>query len=318
MTELVSLKLDAAERVARNVRLMRFVHAEGQNLAGFDPGAHIEFQLGVGLKRAYSLIADGACSTASSYTVAVLLETDGDGGSVAMHAMQVGDTVNCTAPANDFPLHAAASPSVLIAGGIGITPMISMAGALKEGQRPFQLHYASQSRDRMAFADLLAAKHADHLSLHFDDEAGAVLDLSAIMSGSDKSAHIYICGPAGMIEAGRMTAQQAGFPPEQIHVELFTSPDVRSGDVPFDVVVNSSGERFTVPPGKTIIEVLEEAGLDIMYDCQRGDCGICQTDVLDGVPDHRDVVLSEAERSEGKVMQICVSRAKTDTLVLDL
>lgn len=318
MTDFISLRLEASELIALNVRLMNFVHADGRNLSGFEPGAHIEFYLGEGLNRAYSLISDGVCSAAPSYKVAVLLETDGGGGSVAMHAMQIGDMVKCTSPANDFPLIDTMFPSILIAGGIGITPMISMAAELKKAQRPYQLNYANQSRDRMAFADSLKADHCDRLKLHFDDEAGSVLDLNAIMSAADNSAHIFICGPATMIDAGRAAAAQAGFSPEQIHVELFTAPDARSGDVAFDVVVNSSGERFTVPPGQTIIEVLEEAGLDIMYDCHRGDCGICQTDVLVGVPDHRDVVLSDAERSEGKVMQICVSRAKTDTLVLDL
>jgi vanillate O-demethylase ferredoxin subunit len=130
--------------------------------------------------------------------------------------------------------------------------------------------------------------------------------------------HIYLCGPKGMIDAARTAAVSEGHPEDQIHIELFTSAATAEGDTAFEVEIADTGAVYTIPPGKTIIDVLEDEGMDLIYDCQRGDCGICQTDVISGTPDHRDVVLSDAEKASGKVMQICVSRAKSDRLVLDL
>ena len=138
------------------------------------------------------------------------------------------------------------------------------------------------------------------------------------MASQPPDTHVYICGPKGMIDAARTAAADAGLADSQIHIELFTSPDAQTGDTAFEVEIKDSGAVYTIPPDKTIIEVLEEEGVDLMYDCQRGDCGICQTDVIEGTPDHRDVVLSQADKDAGNVMQICVSRAKSARLVLDL
>ncbi|MFP4274893.1 MAG: PDR/VanB family oxidoreductase, partial [Paracoccaceae bacterium] len=244
------------------------------------------------------------------------------GGSKAMHALAVGDTVCASAPKCDFPVTPDA-PAVLLAGGIGITPMISMAASLAAAGTPVELHYAGRSRGVMAYADRLAETLGAALSLHCDDEADTALNLGALL-GALGDRHLYICGPRGLIDAARAGAEAAGIPAGRVHVELFdnvssgASAPAAQGDQPFEVEVASTGEVFTIPPGRSIIEVLEEGGMDLIYDCQRGDCGICQTEVLEGVPDHRDVVLSEAERAEGKLMQICVSRAKSPRLKLDL
>jgi vanillate O-demethylase ferredoxin subunit len=172
----------------------------------------------------------------------------------------------------------------------------------------------------MAYREELAESLGDSLALHFDDVAGGPIDLDGLIAGMQSGQHLYVCGPRPMIDAALAKAEAAGIPRERVHVELFdnASAGAGDGDDAFEVELASSGEVFTIPPGKSIIEVLEEAGHDLIYDCQRGDCGICQTEVLEGVPDHRDVVLSEAERAEGKLMQICVSRAKTPRLKLDL
>ena len=161
----------------------------------------------------------------------------------------------------------------------------------------------------------LAEKLGEAFTLHCDD-ADSALDLDAVIATLG-DAHLYVCGPRGMIDAARATADAAGFPTGRIHFELFEAAPPPAADAAFEVQINA-GSVFTIPPGKSIIEVLEENDVDVMYDCQRGDCGICQCDVLEGEPDHRDVVLSEAERAAGDVMQICVSRAKSARLVLDI
>lgn len=294
--------------------------AQGGTLPAWEPGAHLRVALDGGGDRAYSLVAFGTVPEAPErYTIAVQREDEGSGGSRFMHGLGEGDAVEVTAPRCDFPV-VADKPALLLAGGIGITPMISMAHALKAAGTPFSLHYAGRSQDVMAYREDLADSLGEALTLHFDDVAGGPMDLDGLIAGMQSDQHLYVCGPRPMIDAALAKADAAGIPRERVHVELFdnASAGASEGDDAFEVELASSGEVFTIPPGKSIIEVLEEAGHDLIYDCQRGDCGICQTEVLEGVPDHRDVVLSEAERAEGKLMQICVSRAKTPRLKLDL
>ena len=197
--------------------------------------------------------------------------------------------------------------------------MISMAAELAARGTPFEFHYAGRARNAIAYSGELADTFGPALHLHFDDEPDNALDLKALIDGLAPDAHLYVCGPRGMIEAVRKLAESAGVASDRIHFELFDNAAAKlEGDTPFEVELASTGQVFTILPGRSIIEVLEEGGVDLIYDCQRGDCGICQTEIVSGTPDHRDVVLSDAEREAGKVMQICVSRAKSQRLVLDL
>ena len=229
-----------------------------------------------------------------------------------MHGLKVGNQIEATEPKNDFPL--ANGKALLIAGGIGITPMISMATWAKSSSREYEFHYASRSADVMAFGLALADVHGDAFTRHYDDVA--IMDLKAVIENGLGS-HLHICGPKGMIEAAREMALNAGYNADHIHFELFNN-GAGGEETAFEVEVADTGDVYTVPPGKSIIDVLEEAGHDLVYDCLRGDCGICQTDVVSGEPDHRDVVLSDAEKADGNVMQICVGRAKSARLVLDI
>ena len=282
-------------------------------LPGWAAGAHIDIETDAG-SRSYSLISWPG-GEIDKYQIAVQREDDGEGGSRAMHALTKGDTVTATSPANDFALVADSKPVALLAGGIGVTPLISMATGLTSQNRPFKFHYAGRSADQMAWLEKLQSTFGSTFQAHPDD--AAPLDLNAFLTTiSDHS--LYICGPKGMIDAARIAAEAVGIAPEYIHVELFTTAAPETGDTAFEIEVSSTGQVVTVRADQTIVDALEEAGLDPMYDCQRGDCGICQTDVVSGTPDHRDVVLSQAERDSGKVMQICVSRAFSDRLVLDL
>ena len=319
MVESTKLKVASARMLTTTIRELVLTAADGGKLSGYTAGAHVKFQLPSG-ERSYSLVdlePGSATDGPGQYRFAVQLEQESTGGSRHMHDLAPGDEVEALAPQNDFPL-AAGKPALLIAGGIGITPLISMATALQQAGTAFRFHYASRSSDFMAYRSELEAAFGDKLTLHFDDQIETALDIDRLLVGMAADEHVYICGPKGMIEAVKSKAEAAGIDPDRVHFELFTSAAQQSGDTEFEVEIQSSGAVFAIPVGKSIIDVLEEGGVDLVYDCQRGDCGICQTDVIEGVPDHRDVVLSDAEKSEGKVMQICVSRAKSARLVLDL
>lgn len=291
------------------------ITAQGQTaLPVWEAGAHIEFDLGVG-SRAYSLISfEPVPKAPKTYAIAVQREDNGQGGSKAMHGLDVGDRVIFTAPKNSFAVEKNA-PAVLLAGGIGLTPLISMAAALDAAGQSFVFHYAGRSEQVMAYHTELAARWGDAFHLHCDD-ADSALELDVLIA-SVGAAHLYVCGPRGLLDAVRAKAAEAGIAAERVHFELFEAAAPEVGDSAFEVQIND-GTVFDIPVGKSIIDVLEENDIDVMYDCQRGDCGICQCDVIDGTPDHRDVVLSEAERQAGDVMQICVSRAKSSRLVLDI
>ncbi|WP_146344906.1 PDR/VanB family oxidoreductase [Phaeobacter marinintestinus] len=307
-------KITSITDVTDRVRQFDLLVADNTPLPAHDPGAHLDFQIPNVGERSYSLI-DWPGNT-DTFTIAVQREDDGDGGSQAMHGLTVGDTLKASGPINDFKLNEGDTPRLLIAGGIGVTPIISFATQLAARNAPFQFHVAARSAGICPFRETLETTFGPHLTFWFDDTNQ--IDLQTLIASATPETHIFCCGPKGMIEAVRERAESAGFAKDQIHFELFTSPATHVGDTPFEVEIADSGQVFTIPADKTIIEVLEAEGVDVMYDCARGDCGICQTDVISGTPDHRDVVLSDAERASGKVMQICVSRAKSARLVLDL
>lgn len=296
------------------VSAFRIAAANGAPLPGWTAGAHIEVDIAGGT-RSYSLVSFTPIpQTPDSYTIAVQREEDGTGGSRAMHDLKPGDTLRFCAPKNDFPVTPTAD-AVLLAGGIGVTPLISMATTLQDAGRTIRFHYAGRSAPLMAYAGELETKFQETFTLHCDDDTSA-LNLDALIATLG-DAHLYVCGPRGMIDAARAKADAAGVPTDRVHFELFEAATPQDGDTAFEVQIND-GTVFTIPPDRSIIDVLEENDIDVIYDCQRGDCGICQCDVIEGEPDHRDVVLSAAERAAGDVMQICVSRAKSARLVLDI
>ena len=192
-----------------------------------------------------------------------------------------------------------------------------MAAELNARGHQYRLHYSGRARGLLAFLPQLQEICPKGLSIHYDGDDSR-LDIAAALGDVPAGCHIYVCGPAGMIDAVKATALAKGIPPEHVHYELFKAEQPSSPDRPFEVELKSSGQVVTVAAGQSIIQALEAAGLDVLYDCKRGDCGICQCGVISGIPDHRDVILSDDERASNKVMQICVSRAKSERLVLDL
>ncbi|WP_255435499.1 PDR/VanB family oxidoreductase [Paracoccus sp. S1E-3] len=315
MTDLTLIVRRSTE-VGELIREIELTRIDNAPLPAFEAGAHILLTLPNGAENAYSLIdLTGDPAAPGSYVLGVRRDDGGAGGSRFMHDLKPGDQVTASLPKNHFPL-VDDGPVLLLAGGIGVTPLISMAAALARQGRVYRMVYASRSAAAAAFADRLAC-HGDRLRLHHDDRDGGPLDVAALIAGTDPDVHVYVCGPKPMIDATRAAMESAGRA-DQFHAELFENASHKSGDTAFEVEIASTGQIFTIPPDKTIIEVLEAGGIDLVFDCQRGDCGICQTEVLEGIPDHRDVVLSKAERDSGKVMQICVSRALSARLKLDL
>ncbi|GHD20534.1 PDR/VanB family oxidoreductase [Tianweitania populi] len=285
---------------------------------GFDwtPGAHVRVILPAGGDRPYSLLALPHVDRAHC-SLGILLEEKSAGGSRFMHALKAGDEMLLSQPENNFALHEGNEPALLFAGGIGVTPIVSMAAELNGRGTAYHVHYAGRAPGALAFLEPLKAICGDRLSVHHDSDETR-LDIEAALSAADTAAHIYVCGPSGMIDAVKAAAAEAGFPPERIHFELFKAAAPVGADAPFEVEIASSGQVIEVAADQTIIQALEAAGLDPLYDCQRGDCGICQTTVLAGEPDHRDVILTDEEKASNTVMQICVSRSKSPRLVLDL
>lgn len=310
------------ESVTPLIRTVRLARPHQEPLPSWEPGAHLKVRIGDNDERSYSLVntaADpGACTHPKSYRLGIRLETPSQGGSVYMHGLKVGDTVSVTPPANNFPLEPSGKPVVLVAGGVGVTPIVSMAAALQAAEHPYRFYYAGRARDQLAFLPEIEALAGSNLTVHTDDAAQAFFDLAGLMGSLSGDEPLYCCGPLPMIEGAIATAKALGWAPGRLHFEIFTAAAPQAGDQAFEVVLNSTGESFTVPPGKSVLDALIEAGKDPLYDCKRGDCGICQVAVIEGTPDHRDFILSDSEKSSGKLMQICVSRAKTPRLVLDL
>ena len=307
------MRLTAIRYAAQDTNLYEFRRVDGASLPPVEPGAHIDLILPNGMMRQYSLVT--AEGDPAAYVVGIKRDRASRGGSVFIHdKLRVGQVIPVGGPRNNFPLDENAAHSVLIAGGIGITPIWCMAQRLKKLGRSFELHYACRDRAEVAFADEM--KDWPEANIHVDAEAGGFLDVHKLVAGARKDAHFYCCGPIPMLEA--FEAATKDLPQEQVHVEYFSSKEEAATGGGFVVELRKSGKEFTIPEGKTILDVLLEGGVDIMYSCQEGVCGACETAVISGEPDHRDNILTEAERRESKTMMICCSGSKGPRLVLDL
>lgn len=301
-------------------------HPDGMALPGYLAGAHIKVKVKIGGKadwRHYSLInldADAA-ERPAEYLIAVRredTELGGRGGSLYLHTqVKAGDTLQVSRPINGFRLDPAYDEVVLIAGGIGVTPLISMASALRATGKRHALHYSGRSADQLALVQQLQAVASGALSLYADDEPARRLDLRRLLAACKPSQALYTCGPKGMIDAVRKIALELGWHSDQIHFELFAEAAAEAGDQAFEVELTQSGTCLQIPADQTILDVMIAAGLDPMFDCKRGECGVCATPVLEGEVAHRENCLTESERAAGKVIHICISRAKGARLVLD-
>lgn len=313
----LALKVTGVRCEARDVLMLELRDPKGGTLPAFTAGAHLEVYLPNGLIRHYSLCSDPR--ERDRYCIGVGLARDSRGGSKFMHeSVRVGGTLNVSAPRNNFPLEPAAQEVVFVAGGIGITPMMAMIHACQAASKPWRLFYCARNRQRTAFYEDLQSLAPDRCHFHFDDEQrGRLFDVQTALSHVGEHTHLYTCGPGPLMQA--VEAATAGHPADRVHFEWFTAAAVDSAaDKPFTVVLRNSGTRYEVPPGKSILDVLEDNDAGVPYSCREGLCATCRTTVLAGEVDHRDKILSAAEKASNTEMMICVSRAKSDVLELDL
>jgi vanillate O-demethylase ferredoxin subunit len=280
----------------------------------------VDVQLPGGLSRQYSLCNDP--KETHRYLIGVLRDPASRGGSQAMHEqVQEGQVLQISAPKNHFPLAHDAKRSLLLAGGIGVTPILCMAERLAITGAEFEMHYSTRSRERTAFYERIASSaYAPQVQFHFDDGAAAQkLDLAALLAVPQAGVHLYVCGPKGFMEAVLNTARAQGWPESQLHYEFFGAEVAKSdSDASFEIQLASSGRLITVPKDQTITQALAAAGVEIMMSCEQGVCGTCLTRVLDGVPDHKDSYLTPEEQAANDQFLPCCSRSRTPMLVLDL
>lgn len=305
---------------AEGICSFELVAADGGALPAFSAGSHVDVQVPGGLTRQYSLCNDPAES--HRYLIAVLDDPASRGGSRAMHAqLREGDALTISAPKNHFALAHEARSHLLLAGGIGVTPILCMAERLARIGADFRMHYCTRSASRTAFRQRIASSgFADRVHFHHDDGAAAQrLDIAALLSSPQPGVHVYVCGPKGFMDAVLGSARAQGWPPAQLHVEFFSADIAPSdGDAGFEVQLASSGRIVAVPKDQTVVQALAAAGVEVQTSCEQGICGTCLTRVLEGEPEHKDLYLTPEEQAAGDVFTPCCSRAKSARLVLDL
>ncbi|MGY1835089.1 PDR/VanB family oxidoreductase [Blastococcus sp. SYSU DS0510] len=306
------LRVTDVRDAAAGIRTVEFVPADGGPLAAYPPGSHLVLHCG-DRRNAYSLTGSGIAP--ESYSVSVLLCPDGSGGSRWVHELAVGDIVAADGPRSAFAPVATARHHLLVAGGIGITPLLSHARAAARWHRDFTLLYGYRP-GAGAHLDELRALCGPRLEEH-PDVAGFVERIEAALAAAPLGTHLYACGPAALLDTVLGTADRLGWPEARVHTERFSAAALDPGD-PFEVTLARSGRRVTVPSGVTLLEALEISGVPVPNLCRQGVCGECRVPVVSGSPLHRDLFLSEAEKAAADSVMCCVSRSTGPTLELDL
>ncbi|KJK07475.1 Phthalate 4,5-dioxygenase oxygenase reductase subunit [compost metagenome] len=304
---------------AQDICSYELAAVDGSPLPAFSAGAHIDVQLPDGLIRQYSL-----CNHPEErhrYLIGVLKDSASRGGSRSLHEqVHNGAQLRISEPRNLFPLAHGARRSLLFAGGIGITPILCMAEHLAHTGADFELHYCARSSERAAFVERIrTAPFADRLFLHFDEQPQTALNAAQVLANPQADVHLYVCGPGGFMQHVLDSARAQGWQEDRLHREYFAAAPVDTGnDGSFSVQVGSTGQVFEVPAEQSVVQVLERHGIEIAMSCEQGICGTCLTRVLDGVPEHRDLFLTEEEQARNDQFTPCCSRSKTPLLVLDI
>lgn len=313
----VAVTVTARRPLTARVDEFRLTPSDPGVLPGWTPGAHLDVTVpgsgaGETLVRQYSLCSDPA--DRSGYTIAVDRAADSRGGSAALHELAtVGTTLRVGEPRNHFPLTRALN-YVLVAGGIGVTPMIPLAAQVSRSDRPWRMLCLARTSDAMPYLPELRSAHGDAVSFHGSAEGR--VDLAAELADLPRGTAVYVCGPGALAED--VAAAVADQPAVDVFTEQFTAPDTSATNTSFDVSLASSGETFTVDPDTSVLTVLEKHGKLLASSCREGMCGTCEVEVVSGDVDHRDAVLTPEERAENESMMVCVSRCFSGRLVLDL
>ena len=318
----LSVKVLRKTQEATDITSFELARVDGLPLPAFSAGSHIDVQIPSGsghVTRQYSLCNDD--NESHRYRIAVLRDAASRGGSAGMHdAVQQGDLLTISTPRNHFPL-LRAQRTLLLAGGIGVTPLLSMAQRLAAIEADFELHYCTRSADRTAFREEIAASaYASRVHLHCDDgDATQKLDAAKLLAAPNAGTHVYICGPTGFIDHVVATAAAQGWDKANVHLEYFgAAPQDTAGDGSFEVRIASSGKTYTVAKDQSVVQALLPHGIEILTSCEQGVCGTCITRVLEGECDHRDLYFTDAEKAANDQFTPCCSRAKSAVLVLDL
>ena len=316
----LNVRVERKTQEALDICIFELVDTSGKPLPAFSAGSHVDVTLPNGLTRQYSLCNDPQES--HRYLIGVLKDPATRGGSRAMHDLvHVGDPLSISAPRNHFPLAHEAAHSLLLAGGIGVTPILCMAERLAIAGASFEMHYATRSRERTAFHDrIVQSGFAPKVQFHFDDgDEAQKLKLPDLLATPRAGTHLYVCGPKGFMDAVLATARANGWPPAQIHYEYFgAEATAKADDGSFEVRLASSGKVVLIPRDQSVTEALAQAGVEILTSCEQGVCGTCITRVLEGEPDHRDLYFTPEEQAKNDQFTPCCSRSKSALLVLDL
>lgn len=314
----IPVRVARVDTVAERIKRIRFVSRDGEPLPKFSAGSHIVVTMHDGpktIKNPYSLM--GSLGDTEGYEISVLHTLNSHGGSKFVHEkLHEGALVTISHPTNLFPLDLRANKHLLFAGGIGITPIMSMADQLSASEKHFEIHYSTRTCTSGAYIAELKSRHGRRLH-HYDDGAGQVIDFNGLLDQQPLGTHLYVCGPEGMINAVLNLAKQKGWPSQHLHAEHFSAP---KGGAPFLVNLARSGKSIEIKADETILQALESAGVEPPYLCRGGACGQCETNVVacSGTIIHNDHYLSDEEKASGEKIMICVSRLKGESLTLDL
>jgi vanillate monooxygenase ferredoxin subunit len=317
--ERISVRIRRRRREVNNIVSIELEAVAGSPLPGFTAGSHVDLLLPSGLIRQYSLCSDPL--DLNTYRIAVLLEPASRGGSREVHSLAVGQELSIGVPRNHFPLADDHDSAVLIAGGIGITPIMTMAQTLYRNGVRFSFHYLTRSRMATSFRkELQASSFGSSLQLRHDDEEGipSPAELERRIGPPAKGRHLYVCGPRPLIAACIAAADRAGWTDEAIHVEHFKGPDEQVSGKPVTLHLVRRGITIEVPGDRTLARALAEAGIEVPVSCEQGICGTCMVAVTAGTPDHRDSFLTDEERARGNCIALCCSRSMDPSMSLDL
>jgi len=319
MSESLTALIHTLRFEAEDITSIELRPVGGGSFPAFEAGSHIDLHLPNAMVRSYSLV--NPAGETHRYVVAVLKDRASRGGSRCVHdQLRVGMQIKISAPRNNFHLHEDASHTVLVAGGIGVTPLLCMAQRLRALGRPFEFLYFARSRASAAFTAEIEALGVP-VTWHFDAEKGGPPDLRALLAARPAQAgtHYYACGPAVMLDSFEKFCAELGY--TQAHIERFTAVEVAAAAdarTTYIVELKRAGKEFEVQAGQNLLAALRAAGVDPSTSCEEGICGSCETRVLAGIPDHRDSVLSPSEQAANTSMMVCVSGCKSERLVLDL
>ena len=316
-TDLLTVKVAKKTLQAQGIALLELVDPAGNELPAFTAGSHIDFHLpSTGNIRQYSLWNNP--SETHRYCLGILKDPQSRGGSLEIHGgVKEGDLIKISQPRNHFHLQENPDYFILLAGGIGVTPILSMAQRLDTLGKNFELHYCSRSEERTAFVDFIKnSAFSNKVKFHFDDSGDEqLLDIPGLVATQPKNTNLYVCGPQGFMDA--VIDAASSWDPSAIHREYFGFEENHEDDANFKVMINSTGKVIDIPEDLSITEVLEQHGINIPVSCEQGVCGTCMTQVVEGEIEHHDYYLTDPERDAGDVIIACCSRAK-GTLVLDL